>query len=321
MVTPATTPGTPTSVATVAGDGFVTLTWVAPTSNGGAAVTSYLIETSTDGSTWTQAATTSAREFTVTGLTNGTAYRFRISAENAAGAGASAQASSTVTPSAKAASPTAVIATPTNGAISLTWTAPMDTGGSTLTGYLVEQSVDGGVTWTTAATTATPSTSLTGLVNGTTYSYRVRANNSIGSGAASAVATTTPFTTPGAPRNVAAMAGDKEVVLTWSAPTVSGGSAITGYVVQQSTDGSTWTTVDTPTVASSVITGLMNGASYSYRVFAVNAAVGNIDTIATSGATASTIVTATPKTTASAPQALTPVAGNRQIVLTCQGDG
>ena len=316
LVTPATTPGTPTSVATVAGDGFVTLTWVAPTSNGGAAVTSYLIETSTDGSTWTQAATTSAREFTVTGLTNGTAYRFRISAENAAGAGASAQASSTVTPSAKAASPTAVIATPTNGAISLTWTAPMDTGGSTLTGYLVEQSVDGGVTWTTAATTATPSTSLTGLVNGTTYSYRVRANNSIGSGAASAVATTTPFTTPGAPRNVAAMAGDKEVVLTWSAPTVSGGSAITGYVVQQSTDGSTWTTVDTPTVASSVITGLMNGASYSYRVFAVNAAVGNIDTIATSGATASTIVTATPKTTSSAPQALTPVAGNRQIVLT-----
>jgi titin len=316
LATPATTPGAPTSVATVAGDGFVTLTWVAPTSNGGAVVTSYLIETSTDGSTWTQAATTSAREFTVTGLANGTAYRFRVSAENAAGAGASAQASSTVTPSAKAASPTAVIATPTNGAIALTWTAPTDTGGSTLTGYLVEQSTDGGVTWTTAATTATPSTTLTGLVNGTTYSYRVRANNSVGSGAASTVATTTPFTTPGAPRNVVALAGDREVVLTWAAPTVSGGSAITGYVVQQSTNGSTWTTVDTPAVASSVITGLTNGATYSYRVFAVNAAVGNVNAIATSGATASTIVTAMPRTTASAPQALTPVAGNRQIVLT-----
>jgi fibronectin type 3 domain-containing protein len=316
LVTPATTPGAPTTVATVAGDGFVTLTWAAPSSNGGAIVTSYLIEQSTDGTTWTTAATTSARDFTVTGLANGTAYRFRVSAVNAAGIGASAQASATVTPSAKAASPAGVVATPTNGAIALTWSAPTDTGGSALTGYVVEQSTDGGVTWTTAATTATPSTTLTGLTNGTTYSYRVRANNSVGSGAASTVATTTPFTTPGSPRNVVALSGDTEVVLSWSAPTNSGGSAITGYVVQQSTNGTTWTTVDTPAVASTVLTGLTNGATYSYRVFAVNAAVGNVNAIATSGATASSIVAAAPKTTASAPQSLTPVAGDRQISLT-----
>jgi fibronectin type 3 domain-containing protein len=316
LVTPATTPGAPTTVATVAGDGFVTLTWAAPSSNGGAIVTSYLIEQSTDGTTWTTAATTSARDFTVTGLANGTAYRFRVSAVNAAGTGASAQASATVTPSAKAASPAGVVATPTNGAITLTWSAPTDTGGSALTGYVVEQSTDGGVTWTSAATTATPSTTLTGLTNGTTYSYRVRANNSVGSGAASTVATTTPFTTPGSPRNVVALSGDTEVVLSWSAPTNSGGSAITGYVVQQSTNGTTWTTVDTPAVASTVLTGLTNGATYSYRVFAVNAAVGNVNAIATSGATASSIVAAAPKTTASAPQSLTPVAGDRQISLT-----
>ena len=316
LATPATTPGAPTSVATVAGDGFVTLTWVAPSSNGGAVVTSYLIEKSTDGTAWTTAATTSAREFTVTGLANGTAYRFRVSAENAAGTGAPAQASATVTPSAKAASPTGIVATPTDGSIALTWSAPADTGGSTLTGYTVEQSTDGGVTWTTAATTATPSTTLTGLTNGTTYSYRVRANNSIGSGAASIVATTTPFTTPGAPRNVASFVGDKEVVLSWSAPSNTGGSAITGYVVQQSTNGTTWTTVDTPSVASTVISGLTNGTNYSFRVFAVNAAVTNVNNIATSGATASTVVTAMPKTTASAPRALTPVAGDRQITLT-----
>jgi hypothetical protein len=316
LATPATTPGAPTTVATVAGDGFVTLTWAAPSSNGGAIVTSYLIEKSTDGATWTTAATTSARDFTVTGLANGTAYRFRVSAVNAAGTGASAQASATVTPSAKAAAPAGVVATPTNGAIALTWSAPTDTGGSTLTGYVVEQSTDGGITWTTAATTATPSTTLTGLTNGTTYSYRVRANNSVGSGAASTVATTTPFTTPGSPRNVVALAGDMEVVLSWSAPTNSGGSAITGYVVQQSINGTTWTTVDTPAVASTVVTGLTNGATYSYRVFAVNAAVGNINAIATSGATASSIVAAAPKTTASAPQSLTPVAGDRQISLT-----
>jgi len=316
LATPATTPGAPTTVTTVAGDGFVTLTWMAPSSNGGAAVTSYLIEQSIDGTTWAISATTSARDFTVTGLTNGTAYRFRVSAVNAAGTGASAQASATVTPSAKAAAPSGVVATPSNGSIGLTWSAPTDTGGSTLTGYVVEQSTDGGVTWTTAATTATPSTTLAGLTNGTTYSYRVRANNSVGSGAASTVATTTPFTTPGSPRNVVALAGDKEVVLSWSAPTNSGGSALTGYVVQQSTNGTTWTTVDTPAVASTVVTGLVNGATYSYRVFAVNAAVGNINFIATSGATASTIVTAVPKTTASAPLSLTPVAGDRQISLT-----
>jgi titin len=315
LATPATTPGAPTSVSTVAGDGFVTLAWVAPVSNGGTVVTSYFIEKSIDGATWTSAATTSAREFTVTGLTNGQAYRFRVSAENAAGTGASAQASSTVTPSAKAAAPSAIVATPTDGVVTLSWTAPTDTGGSTLTGYVVEQSTDGGVTWTTAASTATPSTTLTGLVNGTTYSYRVRANNSIGSGAASTVATTTPFTTPGAPRSVTALTSDKEVLLTWGVPTNSGGSAITGYVVQASTNGTTWTTVDTPSVANTTISGLTNGVTYSYRVFAVNAAVANINNIATSGATPSTVVTAMPKATASAPLALTPIAGDRQVTL------
>ncbi|MEI7992716.1 MAG: fibronectin type III domain-containing protein, partial [Actinomycetota bacterium] len=74
----------------VAGNGEVALTWGTPLSDGGGELSGYRVLWSTDGTNWTLAATTtdpSNRAYTVTGLTNGLAYRFRVSAINAAGAG------------------------------------------------------------------------------------------------------------------------------------------------------------------------------------------------------------------------------------------
>lgn len=177
------------------------------------------------------------------------------------------------------AAPTAVNATPGTGSATVSWTAPAN-GGSAITGYVVEYSTDNGKSYTqvSEATTAT-SAQITGLTNGTGYMFRVRAVNANGVGEPSANSTSiTPTgaqaTAPAAPTNVAATAGVTSANVTWTAPTVNGGSAITGYQVEFSRDGGATYTKSPTTVTqtSATVTGLTAGASYIFRVEAINAA-------------------------------------------------
>ena len=95
-------PSPPTGVSGGGGNGAVALTWTAPTQNGGSAITDYVIQYSSDaGSTWTtfsRAPSTATSAVQVTGLTNGTAYVFRVAAVTAVGAGGYSAASASVTP-------------------------------------------------------------------------------------------------------------------------------------------------------------------------------------------------------------------------------
>ncbi len=97
----AVAPTVPTSLSGTAGNGQVSLTWTSPANNGGAAITDYTVQFSSNGgSTWTtfSRAASAAERDTVTGLTNGTTYVFRVAAVNAAGTGAYTAASSGMTP-------------------------------------------------------------------------------------------------------------------------------------------------------------------------------------------------------------------------------
>ncbi len=77
-----TVPSAPTGVTAVAGNAQAAVSWTAPSSNGGAAITSYTVTSVPGAVTATApAGTTSA---TVTGLTNGTDYRFYVTAANSA---------------------------------------------------------------------------------------------------------------------------------------------------------------------------------------------------------------------------------------------
>ncbi|MEK7409808.1 MAG: fibronectin type III domain-containing protein, partial [Actinomycetota bacterium] len=242
-VTPRTTPGAPTSVAGTSGNAQVSLIWTAPVSNGGSAITDYVVQSSPDGTTYTTFAdgTSTTTSATVTGLTNGTAYTFRVAAVNVAGTGNYSTVSASVTPATVPGAPTSVVGTPGNTQVSLTWTAPVSNGGSAITDYVVESSPDG-TTWTTFAdgVSATAAATVTGLTNGTAYTFRVAATNVVGTSATSTVSSAvTPRTVPGAPTSVAGTAGNTQVSLTWTAPVSNGGSAITDYVVQSSPDGTT----------------------------------------------------------------------------------
>jgi len=83
-------PGSPTGLVAVPGNARVSLTWSAPLSNGGARISDYVVQYSSDtGTTWTTFAdrVSAATSATVTGLTNGASYLFRVAAVNAAGTG------------------------------------------------------------------------------------------------------------------------------------------------------------------------------------------------------------------------------------------
>ena len=184
-VTPAaTTPGAPTGVVVTSGNTSASVAFVAPTNNGGSAITGYTVTTNPGGIT----ATGATSPINVTGLTNGTAYTFTVTATNAVGSSVASTPSTSVTPATTPDPPTSVVATAGNASACVTFTAPASNGGRVITGYTVTSS-PGGIT----ATGATSPINVTGLTNGTAYTFTVIATNALGnSGASTASTAVTP---------------------------------------------------------------------------------------------------------------------------------
>lgn len=321
----ATAPGAPTSVTASASStpAAVDLTWQAPTSDGGAAITDYVIEYSTDGSTgWTEFVHTASTStsITVTGLVAQSTYYFRVAAKNSAGTGpteaatpAPVTSSAAVTPGA----PTGVTATAgaAHGTLNIAWTAPTSDGGSPITDYVVEYSADGSTGWTAFSHTAstTPSMTITGLTPGGTYYVRVSATNSVGTGATAAAtpapASAAPAIAPDAPTAVTLSAGTPggSIDVSWTAPADDGGSAITDYLVEYSLTGSGgWTTFSRApsTATATTILGLTASTNYYVRVSAVNAIGAGPSASGTPSPTSSSAATVP-----TAPRAVTAIGG------------
>jgi Fibronectin type III domain len=103
----ATVPGAPTEVSASAGNAKASLSWTAPSSNGGSAITGYKIIPFISGVAQSAITTPSAATtYTVEGLGNGTTYTFTVAAINANGTGNASSASNSVTPTAGAGTPT-----------------------------------------------------------------------------------------------------------------------------------------------------------------------------------------------------------------------
>ena len=192
--------------------------------------------------------------------------------------------------------PTSLTATAGNAQATLSWSAPSVIAQAPITDYVVQFSSNSGSTWTTFAdgTSTATSATVTGLTNGTAYVFRVAAVNAVGTGAYSGTATGTPIggTVPGTPTSLSATGGNAQVALSWTAPADNGGTAITDYAVQFSSDsGSTWSTFadGTSTTTSATVTGLTNGTAYVFRVAATNSAGTGAYTAASSSVTPSAV--------------------------------
>ena len=276
----AAVPGTPvedtvpdaiTDLDATAGNGQATLTWSAP-DDGGSPITRYEYSTN-DGSTW-QTTGGTATSYTVTNLSNGTAYEFRVRAVNAVGA-ASQSNRATATPAGPPERVTGLQASEGNAQVTLSWTAP-SAQGSAITRY--DYSSNDGSSWSSTGSTSTSHT-VTGLNNEQEYTFRVRAVNAIGNGpqSSSVDATPTSITVPGQVIGLQLAIGDRELHASWTAPG-DGGSPIIRY--EYSTDGGGFTWRSTGSTATSYTitessfpnpTPLNNGTSYTVRVRAVNA--------------------------------------------------
>jgi hypothetical protein len=115
---------------------------------------------------------------------------------------------------------------------------------------------------------------VTGLTNGTAYTFTVKATNLIGTGPASAasnsVTPTAAATAPGAPTIGTATAGNASATVKWTAPASNGGSPITGYVITPFIGATAQTPIDVGNVLTDDVTGLTNGTAYTFTVKATN---------------------------------------------------
>ena len=279
-VTPETRPSPPTKLRGVPGDRTVTLTWDPPKDLADGTLSGYQVQWRTeDSATWrvhTYSTGTGATRYAVTGLSNGTGYRFRVAAITQYGVGLFSHETPTLTPFTVPGAPSGMTASPGDATATLTWQAPTADNGRVITGYRVQASADSGWYDVIANTGSALTTyTVTGLDNGTAYLFRVAAVNAAGAGAEStASAPVIPASVPAAPTQVAVAGSATSVRVTWSAPVATGGLPVTGYRVRWSGNGGErWTSEPTGGPATGfVIDDLRNGRPYLVQVAAVSAA-------------------------------------------------
>lgn len=162
------------------------------------------------------------------------------------------------------------------GAVRLAWTAPVSDGGSAISDYEIQYSSDNGGKWTTFIDGSSSQTTavVTGLTVGAGYVFRVRASNGVGQGSfspSSPIITPTGVTgVPNSPRDLTATSGRRQIFLRWAAPAIDGGSPITDYVVEVSSDGgTTWLLVNDG--VSTNTTATVSSLPFALRTFRISA--------------------------------------------------
>jgi len=194
--TRATAPGAPALVTAIAGNASAVVRWSAPIDNG-SAILGYsvrVIDSMNQPVGALRTASARATSLTVTGLLNGTRYRFQVQARSALGAGAFSVVSNAVTPATVATAPVIGTAMPglIGGAINATarWTPPLSNGGSVITGYVVTarqmSASDTILRQILSPVQSAGARSLTMNLPAGNYRFVVRAQNAVGTGATSA---------------------------------------------------------------------------------------------------------------------------------------
>jgi hypothetical protein len=273
-VTPQGPPTEPLGLMAEAGNGYVNLSWSAPSYAGPGLLTYHLFRNGTEVWSGVELA------YNDTGLVDFLTYNYTVAANNSIGLGPIGNAAEATplptewTPSA----PMNFVATPGNGNVTLTWDAPQYSNDSAVSGYMIFYG-----TSPTSITDQIPWDQLvcvvSGLTKGQEYFFNVVARNDAGWGQNSSGATVTPYGVPDAPSVLEADPGNALVNLNWSVPAYTGPGTITYRVYRD--DVMVWS----GTTNTYVDSGLINGHEYAYQVSAGNSIGWSSNT---------SIVTATP---------------------------
>ncbi|MGB9329429.1 MAG: fibronectin type III domain-containing protein [Steroidobacteraceae bacterium] len=277
-----TAPVNPTApsalAATAASATAINLTWVAATETGGS-IAQYLIERCQGSgcSSFVQVGTATSTSYADSGLTGSTSYSYRVRAKDALGqTGPYSNTATAVTAAPTPGAPTNLAATASGSSlINLSWGKASEAGG-TVSQYLIERCQGSGCSsFVQISTTSGLTYADSGVTGSTTYSYRVRAKDTLGdTGPYSNVATaSTAASTITAPTNLTATsASSSQINLTWGAATETGGT-ISQYRIErcQGSGCSTFAQVATSTTTSYNDAALTAATTYSYRVRASDA--------------------------------------------------
>ena len=264
-------PAAPEGLGTMGtGDGVVTLVWSNP---GDVSITRYEYRHEVGSGAWglwtnIPGSGPTTTSYTFTGLANFVVHRLQIRAVNAAGA-SQPSIIRTAQPVGQLPAPTGLTATPGDSEVKLRWTMPSGAWIDDVYGYQYQKkegSSGAWEAWTKSSGVLNLSTThtVTGLTNGTTYYFKVRAMGISDSGLGSNVASATPIAAqwPDTPDAPILIPGDSEIAVSWTAPAANRAS-ISDYDVRYRAGNSgpwtNWDAATTSTALSTVITSLTNG--------------------------------------------------------------
>lgn len=265
----------PVAVTAVTAAGRATVHWQPPTDDGGSPITHYVVRYRAAGQPGWMVARTApagARSSVIDGLTADTAYEFRVASWNAVGGTPAAPTAPATIPLGPALAPTGVSATPIPGGVALRWSLPGDTGGSAVTGHIVEYRRLKDAEWKTfrGHVSAEANAIVTDLdAGGGNYLFRVRAVTRAGAGAASLPSRAVSV----APVMPVATIAAGTARIDWRAFGSADGQPVIDYVVEYRRLRDTiWSVYDgLSTGTSATLTGLSTGANYTFRVRARSA--------------------------------------------------
>jgi fibronectin type 3 domain-containing protein len=304
-VTPDLLPSAPEDLQAYAHDGEVELIWRVP-DLGGPSVTNYTVYRGLTPVILDRLVVVgNVLTYMDTEVTNGTRYHYQISATNRSGEGPWSNVA-WATPRPGPSAPRALTATPGERQVQLSWSASTDDD-PPITNYRLYR----GTTFYQISFLFEVGNVLeytdTSVTIGKTYYYRVSSVNRYAEGPLSPGVSALLPAEPSTPLSLRASGGDEHIILTWEAPVDDGGSPITSYVIYRgmAVDDLSFL-AETGNVLEYTDTRLVNGATYFYKVKAMNAYFEGPFTLPTPGM---------PKTVPSAPMNLAATSGEGRVDL------
>ena len=296
-----------------AGSQTLVVSWTAASSGNGMDIERYVVSAKLGlvlaGTCTAMGAT--ARTCTITGLANGTDYSIAVVTYNNYVSDIGSSATLSI---AGAFHPYTVPGVPIsvrgavghagggNGKIRVSWTAPSDNGGNTITEYTATAKRSGAVAGS-CTSSGTTTCDITSLQNGQEYSLQVIATNGANSfsAAGNSASTANPYGAPTVVRSVSwqcipnpiqpTICASGELIASWTAPAATNGRSIQKYslsLTDTTISGSAAVFTTTPSVLTYDFTGLINGHQYRLAVSAINSTPSEEESIGNAGSPGAT---------------------------------